>query len=1040
MANENLFPGGAIRNSQLGLQIAKLRQRLNWLKTKIYTEVQEVSDISWSLRPDYESCSQVAAGRFGRIKLPFSWERPNHTAWFRLRFKVPLAWRGGQVELCACPGGQAVIYHKGSPVQGLDTNHDVWLLKAAARGGEKYDILIETGSRNVMGFFSSCCFEFARLGLVNEPLRNLWYDLDTLMQLAEELSPQQARLGRVVAAVNRVMADCPYDRGPEDLTSWARKSRKELASVLGAVNGSSNLDVSLCGHAHIDVAWKWPLAETIRKCSRSFSTVLGLMEQHPDFVFTQSQPQLYEYTRQHYPQLFRRILKRIKENRWEAAAGMWVESDCNLAGAEGLVRQVLHGKRYMREVLGVDHPVCWLPDVFGFPASMPQILAKGGLPFFYTIKVDWSESNIFPHPSFWWRGIDGSKVLAHLGCNPDGYNGKVRAKDLKNASQWALQRDPQAENGLFAFGYGDGGGGPTPEMLEFAQRTRDLEGLPRTRMERCDTFFKRLASEEGQRLPEWAGELYLELHRGTFTSQARTKRDNRKAELALREAEFFATLAMTGGKKYPRASLDAAWKLVLLNHFHDILPGSSIAEVYAENLLQYQEVFQRSKKIINDGISHLARRLDTRGVGQALVVSNVLNWPRGGVVEIAAPSGPCSVRGPSGNLLASQRCGRKLLVKAQQIPAMGAAVWHMGSKAATQCFNPLKANERLLENDLLRVRFDARGLISSIYEKTCKREVLPAGQRGNLLQLFDDRPRQWDAWDIDQDFEESCRDLTELVSVKVIERGPVRAALRFTREFGHSRLVQDVRLSAGSALLEFVTRVSWREDQKLLKVAFPVDVLTDRATYEIQFGVIERSVHRGGRRESAAFEVPAHRWADLSEPDFGMSLLNDCKYGYDCRGNLLRLSLLRSSIAPDPQADRGEQQFTYAIYPHAGDWRQALSVQAGLELNLPLRIEKTCSNSGKLGSSFSFLWFDAPNVIVEAVKAAENSDQVTLRMYESQGRRASGKLQVAMSVMTVLETNLLEQQGRVLPVKTADGHSLIDLEFAPFEIKTLLLH
>jgi alpha-mannosidase len=576
-------------------------------------------------------------------------------------------------------------------------------------------------------------------------------------------------------------------------------------------------------------------------------------------------------------------------------------------------------------------------------------------------------------------------------------------------------------------------------MLELARRARDLQGLPRARPGRADGFFRRLA-REGPRLPEWSGELYLELHRGTYTSQARTKRDNRRAELALREAELFAALDLAAGGRYPAKELDRAWKLVLLNQFHDVLPGSAVARVYAENRGHYAEVFRAAAGATGAALRSLAARMDTAGPGRPVLVTNALSWPRGGVVELDAPAGPVAVRAESGAELPVQRAGRKLLVGARQVPAMGAAVWHLVPGRPARVFNSLKASPRLLENDLVRVRFDALGQIASVWDKRERRELVPAGARANVLELFEDRPRNWDAWDLDFSFGEGRRELSALESARVVERGPVRAAVRLVRRFGKSRIEQDVRLAAEGPVIEFATRADWRESRKLLKAAFPLAVHAETAAYEIQFGAVERPTHRNTSWDRARFEVPAHRWADLSEPGYGAGLLNDSKYGYDCRGNLLRLSLLRAPETPDPAADRGRHEFVYALYPHAGDWRAALTVRAGLELNAPLRaVEVPRSGRGGLGPSASFLSVTAANVVVEAVKRAERSDDLAVRLYEAHGARARCRLRLALPVAGARETDLLERPGRVLAVERLGGAAELALEFRPFEIKTVAL-
>ncbi|MFH1024587.1 MAG: glycoside hydrolase family 38 C-terminal domain-containing protein [Planctomycetota bacterium] len=1023
-----------------GMYLGKIRQWVSTFQPRVYAGKQPVADIAWRTTSRRETAAEAARAVYRPCRLPFVWGRRRDTTWFRLRLDIPRAWCGRRVVLRLNPEGEAAVFHRGVPVQGLDANHDEVLLAARAAGGERVELFLEAIAASDFERHAPRTFRFAEVAAVNEFLRDAWLDFEVLYELARALPEGNPRRGRIVAAMNDAVNGCPFDGTPAELSAWAARARRALAPALAARNGSDAVTLAVHGHSHIDVAWKWTLAETVRKCSRTFSTVVGLLDRHPGFIFTQSQPQLYEFTRRHYPALYRKIVRFVKSGRWEAAGGLWVECDCNLSGGESLVRQMLHGKRFLREELGVDTPVAWLPDVFGYPGSLPQIFAKGGMPYFFTIKIDWNEMNLFPYASFWWKGIDGTRVLAHFGASKASYNGEFTIGELQKAGAFLASRDPGVREGLYPFGFGDGGGGPTEAMVEYAGRARDLAGIPRTRMSRVDDFFRRLA-REGGRLPEWVGELYFELHRGTYTTQANAKRNNRKAEIALRGAEFLAAIDFAAGGRYPAAGLDRAWKYVLLNQFHDVLPGSSIGEVYREAETQYADVFRTIGDIAARATARLAARMDTRGPGRAVLVENELSWSRGGVVEVPARAGDSVVLDETGAALPVQRADGRLIALARGVPAMGAVVWRVASgRPRAKAGGFPRAGKGILENERLRVRFDARGRVSGIFDKRAGRELLPAGARANVFQLFEDRPREWDAWDIDFSFGENRRDLVGPCPGRVVERGPVRAALRFERRFGKSRIVQDVRIVAGSSVVEFFTRVDWHESHRLLKVAFPMDVHTDRVSCEIQFGAVERATHRNTGWDRARFEIPAHRWADLSEPGYGASLLNDGKYGYDVRGNVLRLSLLRAPSRPDPRADRGHHEFTYALYPHAGAWREALTVREGLALNVPLRAAAVPGGRpGPLGTSAGFFSVGAPNVVLDTVKRAEASEKIVLRLYEAHGARADCRLETRLPVRSARETDFHETGGSAVPVaRGADGVSMA-LRFRPFEIKTVVL-
>jgi alpha-mannosidase len=635
----------------------------------------------------------------------------------------------------------------------------------------------------------------------------------------------------------------------------------------------------------------------------------------------------------------------------------------------------------------------WLPDVFGYPASLPQLIHEAGCDFFLTQKLSWNDTNKPAHHTFMWEGIDGTRVFTHF-PPADTYNGNFSAGEVVRSA--ANFKDPdRSSRSLYLYGWGDGGGGPEPDMIESAHRLADLAGAPHVELSRAADFFEK-ASAEATDLTTWVGELYFELHRGTYTSQSRTKRLNRRAEQALREAEMWSVAA---GDGYPAAELETAWKRLLTNQFHDIVPGSSIDWVYEDAERDLDVVIETARQIT------AAAQSNVTGAGDDLIVFNVNSHPRREVVELG---------------------DRFRVVEA---PACG---WAAQDGAFVTQQQTVVVADGQMENDLLRVRWDLHGLLTSIWDKEAQREVLAPGSRANLLQLHDDNPARWDAWDIDSEYMKHRVDLVELSRQQVEVPGGLRGAVRFTREFGGSRFSQRMVLDAGSRVLRFECDVDWHEEHKLLKVAFPVAVHSPRATYEIQFGHVERTTHTNTSWDQARFEVCGHRWADLGEAGYGVALLNDCKYGHDIRGSVMRLSLLRAPTHPDPTADRGGHRFIYALMPHPGDFREAGVIAAAEDLNAPLVIAR-----GNLpaGGRRSLIEVDRPQVVIETIKRAEDSHATVVRLYEAWGGRCKAKLRTTLPASRAFLCDLLERGREEVPV--ADG--VIDLDLTPFRILTLKL-
>jgi alpha-mannosidase len=908
---------------------------------------------------------------------------------------VPGAWAGQKVVALidlgfAAPTGftcEALAWMDGRPWRGVDPNHR-WLPVM----GSEVDFYLEaaanptttlSGRDAALSMIAlrespdpAFTLRAAELRLQDEHLRKLALDFKVLLELAEAL-PNGDRRSEILAA----------------LDGFAESRDPGRLAELMARPSTARHHINAVGHAHIDTAWLWPLREARRKCARSFSTQLALMDEYPDYRFACSQPAQYQWMKDSYPSIYEGIRQKVATGQWEPVGAMWVEADCNLPSGEALVRQLLYGKRFFINEFGYETDVLWLPDVFGYPASLPQLIHEAGGDFFLTQKLSWNETNKPAHHTFLWEGIDGTRIFTHF-PPADTYNGNFSAGEVVRSAANFKDHD-RSSRSLYLFGWGDGGGGPEPDMIESAHRLSDLEGAPRVELSRAADFFDR-ASAEAHDLSTWVGELYFELHRGTYTSQSRTKRLNRRAEQALREAEMWSVAA---GDGYPAAELEAAWKQLLTNQFHDILPGSSIDWVYEDAERDLGAVIAVAEEITSSAQSKVA------GPGENLVVFNVNSHARREVVDLG---------------------DRFQVVEA---PACG---WVAQDGAFVTQEQTVAVSDGQMENDLLRVRWDDHGLLTSIWDKEAQREVLAAGSRGNLLQLHEDNPARWDAWDIDGEYMKHRVDLVELSRQDVEVPGGLRGAVRFTREFGRSRFSQRMVLDAGSRVLRFECDVDWQEEHKLLKVAFPVAVRSPRATYEIQFGHVERTTHTNTSWDQARFEVCAHRWADLGEAAYGVALLNDCKYGYDIRGSVMRLSLLRAPTHPDPTADRGGHRFTYALMPHPGDFREAGVIAAAEDLNAPLVIAR-----GKLpsGQGRSLVEVDKSQVVVETIKRAEDSDAAIVRLYEASGGRSKVRLRTTLPASRAFLCDLLERDREGVAV--SDG--VIELELTPFKILTLKL-
>ena len=765
-------------------------------------------------------------------------------------------------------------------------------------------------------------------------------------------------------------------------------ARDVLAPLLERPTSSANTVVAV-GHAHIDCAWLWPLRETRRKCARTFSNQLRLLEHYPEHHFVCSQAVQYQWMKDGYPELFEQIAEQVRSGRWEPVGGMWVEPDTNVPSGESLVRQLVYGKRFFAEEFGVETHELWIPDVFGYSAALPQIAREAGVTSLITQKMSWNDTNRFPHTTFWWEGHDGSRLLAHF-PPANTYNGDFSVGEVAAGQDRGLGPDGTALN-LYPFGYGDGGGGPNHTMVERFRRMADLDGLPRTEIGTVAGFLHRLG-QEADDLPVWVGELYLEAHRATLTTHAEVKLANRRAEEALRAAELWSVAATLDR----RPDLDRAWKLLLLHQFHDILPGSSIHWVYEDTAREQAEVLAIAGSVITEAQTVVA---GGEGAG-SLVAFNPSSTDRTEVLEL--PDGSLA-------LVSAPACGWSTVSPDRSL----------GGR------EQVAVGEGWLDNGLLRVEWDGDGLLTSVRDLVAGREVLADDERGNVFQLHDDHPRAFDAWDVDRTYLDQVTDLVAVDSIEVVERHPLRGAVRFIRSFGASTITQTMRLTAGTRRLEFHTDVKWHERHRFLKVAFPVSVRSTRATFEIQHGHLERPTVANTSWDEARFEVCGHRWADLSEPGYGVALLNESKYGYDILGHTIRLSLLRAPGFPDPDADQGSHHFAYALVPHEGDLRDAGVIAEAEHFNLPLSL-LAGHGDGRVVS------VDRPGVSVEAVKWADRSDALVVRLCEVWGSRVPC---ASRCTAPSYRWPAPISSSAASPLVARDG--TVELELRPFELVTL---
>ena len=1004
---------------------------LAWLKHYKHKSFQPINEFSYK-KTDYKKGNQIPTvddswGTFGGTDIFSGYDEH---AWFYKRVVISDDMQGKNLYLQFSTGiwdwdavnPQFIVYINGEMVQALDTNHTTVKLDSHLKEFDLH-LYAYTGSIAPDTFSGQRALPRFFLGggilEIDALTEKVYYDLKVpyeILEYTEENTKEyQDLLKAVTNILNLLDFRKPYSKEYYDGLNKASEYADD--EVYGKLCKKSLPQVTCIGHTHIDIAWLWTIAQTREKAQRSFSTVINLMKQYPEYKFMSSQAFLYEMVKEEAPELYEEIKKAIKDGRWEVEGSMWVEADCNLASGESLVRQILVGKNFFRKEFGIDTKILWLPDVFGYSAAMPQILKKAGVDKFVTSKISWNDTNQMPYDLFMWKGIDGTELFTYFltaqskvkGQKPTNFTAYMAMGEPKQiAGSWdRFQQKELANEAIVTYGYADGGGGPTSEHIEQIKRmSYGLPNCPTAVFDTATNFLNRVyeSSKDSKYLKKWDGELYLEYHRGTYTTQAKNKKYNRKAEFALGNVESLSVLSEALlNMSYPKTDMEDCWKIALTNQFHDIIPGSSIKEVYEDSDKDYQKLFEKLEELQAERETKIAENITTEG---GLLVWNPLPFVN------------------SGNVLID---GKMQFVK--DIPAKGYKVVKETEEKKT-----VFLGDKVLENDFYRICFDDNFDIISLYSKKYCREILQKDQKANTLLVFEDIPHVHEAWEIRRYYKEKQWNVEELVSVEPVYEGS-RAGLRIVKRFMTSEIRQTIYLYDETERIDFVTDLDWDIEQTCLKVAFPIDINTSKATYDIQFGSIERNTHENTSWDEAKFEVCAHKYADLSDNGFGVTLMNDCKYGYDIQDGVMRLTLLRCSVCPNPESDKGRHSFTYALYIHENGVQQSDAIKLAYDLNNPMHALKLCkNNSGLLPESYSLVSANQENILLETIKEAENTSDVIVRGYECNNRLTDVEITLGFSAKKAYICNLMEEKESEIPI--IEGK--VSLKVKPFEIFSIL--
>lgn len=973
-------------------------------------------------------------GEYVPIKHGEVWGEVRDNAWFHLKGSIPESWKNKKIIANLDFNGEGLIFNNsGVPQQGITSSsvynrefkRDIYPVYEKCIGGEEIELWIETVAIGYLGVnlpFDPMPNDSNRYGefkgkvnkieyaIFDEELWHLWLDIEVLNGLVKTLPEKSVRRSRIIRNINKAI-----DIYGDDQNN-ATTARAILQQELSKPASASDLSVLAVGHAHIDTAWLWPVSETIRKCARTFSNQIALLEKYPEYIFGASQPQHYVFVKEHYPELFKKIKHFVKEGRWELQGGMWVEADTNLISGESLIRQIIHGKNYFKDEFDFEVKNLWLPDVFGYSVALPQILKKSGIDYFLTQKISWNQINEFPHNTFLWKGIDGSDVLTHFPPE-NNYNSYLNPEYLIPGRDNFKEKD-FIDEFISLYGVGNGGGGPKSENIEFGKRMSNLEGAPKVRFGRADSFFEGL-NKYKEELPVWQGELYLELHRGTLTTQALVKKYNRQLELKLRELEIlYSTLPI---ENYPVQQFDEIWKKVLINQFHDIIPGSSINEAYKVTHKEYETALEQCAILEEEASKLLFKESEN-----SLVLFNSLSYKFSGAITLPK-NWKNGLVDFENNRVEVQNEGDSFIALVNVEPLSFLTLYKSDEYEIPTVSN----QDLILENSKVLYEFNKDGNLIKAYDKELEFNLLADDEKGNMLSLYEDNPLDWDAWDIDIFYETSHLEFAKgNISEKYCD-GKVRKGLKFVYKIGNSKIQQFVFLIDDNKRLDFETDVEWNEKHKMLRVAFPVNVFNHQASFDVQYGFISRNTHRNTSWDYAKFEVPGHRYADISRDDFGVALLNDSKYGYKVLNNIIDLNLLRSPSYPDPDADIGKHKFTYSLLPHSGNLTNSDVIPQAAQLNQGIMIFPRAENN----SASVPCKVEGVGISLEVIKKAEKSDALIIRLVETAGSNSKGVIKFNNYPVRISETNLIEWEENKENLITED----LEIRMKPFEIRTYKL-
>ncbi len=975
----------------------------------------------------------------------------------------------GATDIWNTDNPQIMVYKDGVLIGSMDMNHHTLLIETSPQEGNRMTLVFYaySNTERATNFFD------LKIGSFQSKVNQLYYDLSVPYEaacLCEADDPiRMSTLETLNDAVNqldlREIGSAAFYNSIDTCLNYLKEAfysddKKDVRQEEVVVNS--------IGHTHIDVAWKWPVKQTRQKVVRSFSNVIRLMEQYPEYTFMSSQPQLYAYVKEDAPQLFEKIQEKVREGRWEVEGGMWLEADCNLASGESLIRQIYYGRQFFKENFGIEkQEILWLPDVFGYCVALPQIMEKSGIRYFMTTKLGWNEYNQMPHDLFTWQGNNGSEILTYFITTVDyeknkaaigtgnfstTYNGLQNPSQIKGTWQ-RFQDKGLTNNVLTCYGYGDGGGGPTESMLEQDERLQyGVCGCPKTRQSFVNDFFIKVEKDlAGKKIPKWCGELYLESHRGTYTSMAKNKRYNRRSEGLMQDLEFMAVLENCLGKESQdrQERLDRLWKVILLNQFHDILPGSSIQEVYEETDRAYEDVFEQGLALretmysnLHDsitGIESVVTFVNTVGFeretlvqfteDEKIPVGMVYQLTRDkhyiGLTPLLPPKSLVSVKSMSHGI-EEKRQEKRMDYGQQQIHR------DEDKEKGHVLYNRIHSfNGLVFESNRYEVEMNGQGEFARLYDKEAEREIIMEEGVMNRLVAYEDKPASFDAWNIDAFYTEKSWVVDQVDCIEIVENGPIRGTLKVQRQYRKSEITQYIHFYAHSRRIDVETYVCWQEHQTLLKALFDTSVFSHTAHYDVQFGQVERMNHKNTTWEEAKFEVCAHKWMDLSETGYGVAILNDCKYGHHIHEKQMQLTLIKSGVFPNPQADIGDHAFTYSILPHIGDYREGRVSEEAYDLNT--KVLRGESDRGRVGS-WSFAETPATNIVMETIKPAYDKDGIILRLYENHGKRV--KTHITFPLMKgkkVWVCDMMEHHIHALEQRSK-GYLL---EVKPYEIVTL---